>query len=627
MSATYGIAGFVDGFVRGREVKNSWEDRKLDRERQKRLDDLTFTRDKRDAEEHGARMGALRRQEADWNRENSQRQSWEDANKAAVEAANAAMNADQGGQPPSTSTSSSSGTPGPNADAAAQIGQNLGLPMQSLAGSMATAIDANGGIAPTQSLGAVARPESGPSVQEPASPRVSFEQWQAMSRGERQKAGLPVSEIGGQLHFNRFGVGAGWNEPVYGDPVIDPLGVMPNYDHQWGKSLVPDVAEAGRRGLAGLGAVEGGIADIARRGVQQAANTVNGAINPVAQYVTGGAVPEVPVFTGNGWDAKPPSQIAAEQSKETLGAGLNDLSQTWKSATGGPKAPGAPLASNAKPGASASETALAETATDAMAGTATPAMQAATAAAQSDPKNTAKGVRPSAKATEDQRGRAAKSFMDYYREVGAPIVMEDMLKRGDLKGAQAFQEYLDQSETKAGMESWAKAAFAANMGDMDTFASEIIKAYNRLDYFPDGTTIVESQSGFTYGRDGEISGAKLTFKDEKTGNTFEQVFSDPSDLVKLGITMLAPEEAFKHYSAQVAKAAEPNKTAQDRQDNFDKRVDSAAKTIMEGSKGLDGIPTKSYADARKEAEAAISGLGTVALGAGPAGAPPVMYRP
>lgn len=217
--------------------------------------------------------------------------------------------------------------------------------------------------------------------------------------------------------------------------------------------------------------------------------------------------------------------------------------------------------------------------------------------------------------------------MDHYREVGAPIVMEDMLRRGDIKGAQAFQEYLDQSETKAGMESWAKAAFAANMGDMDTFASEIIQAYNRLDYFPDGTTIVEGQSGFTYGRDGEISGAKLTFKDEKTGNTFEQVFSDPSDLVKLGITMLAPEEAFKHYAAQVEKAKEPNKAAEKRQSEIDKRLDSATKVILENSKGIDGIPTKSYADARKEAEASITGLGSVTAGATPVGSPPVMYRP
>lgn len=347
MSATLGIASFVDGFVRGREVKNSWEDRKLDRERQKRLDELTIARDKRDAEEHGARMGALRRSEADWNRENDQRTAWEKANQDAVDATNAAIAADQNsGEDTTVSTSGSS--PGVSPDAAAQIGQNLGLPVQSISGSMVSAIDASGGIAPKSDLGAIARAnQPGPTVaaaaappvqtSAPPPPRVSYEQWRAMSRGERQKAGLPVSEIGGQLHFNRFGVGAGWNEPTYGDPVVDPLGIMPNYDHQWGTSAGGDAAEAGRRALSGIGAVEGGVADVARRGAQQAANAVNGVINPVTQYVTGGAAPEIPMFTGNGWVAKPPSQVEAEASKQTLAAGLRDLSQTWKAATDGPK--------------------------------------------------------------------------------------------------------------------------------------------------------------------------------------------------------------------------------------------------------------------------------------------------
>jgi hypothetical protein len=32
----------------------------------------------------------------------------------------------------------------------------------------------------------------------------TYEQWKNMSRGERERAGLPVSEIGGQLAFDRF---------------------------------------------------------------------------------------------------------------------------------------------------------------------------------------------------------------------------------------------------------------------------------------------------------------------------------------------------------------------------------------------------------------------------------------
>jgi hypothetical protein len=37
-----------------------------------------------------------------------------------------------------------------------------------------------------------------------ASQMVSFKEWEAMSRAQRQKAGLPVSDVGGQIGFKRF---------------------------------------------------------------------------------------------------------------------------------------------------------------------------------------------------------------------------------------------------------------------------------------------------------------------------------------------------------------------------------------------------------------------------------------
>lgn len=35
----------------------------------------------------------------------------------------------------------------------------------------------------------------------------TYEEWRGMSRGERERAGLPVSELGGQLGFSRFKTG------------------------------------------------------------------------------------------------------------------------------------------------------------------------------------------------------------------------------------------------------------------------------------------------------------------------------------------------------------------------------------------------------------------------------------
>lgn len=49
--------------------------------------------------------------------------------------------------------------------------------------------------------------------------RITYQQWLTMSRAERERAGLPVSDIGGQLYFNRFGVGLGLNDPETGERI------------------------------------------------------------------------------------------------------------------------------------------------------------------------------------------------------------------------------------------------------------------------------------------------------------------------------------------------------------------------------------------------------------------------
>lgn len=46
---------------------------------------------------------------------------------------------------------------------------------------------------------------------------ITYEQWQRMSRSARQAVGLPTSEIGAQLYFNRFGAGLGLNDPSTGE--------------------------------------------------------------------------------------------------------------------------------------------------------------------------------------------------------------------------------------------------------------------------------------------------------------------------------------------------------------------------------------------------------------------------
>ncbi len=255
--------------------------------------------------------------------------------------------------------------------------------------------------------------------------------------------------------------------------------------------------------------------------------------------------------------------------------------------------------------------------------------------------NSSRGASPTAAITGKQRERASRAFIDRYMEAGAPIVIKAMLARGDFDKAEAFQKWLKQSATRAGMKNWANAAFAAQVGDFDRFAKEIITAYNRLDYFGDDVTIVEEDSGFTKDREGNITGAKITFKDEKNGDTFEQVIEDPNDMVKMGITLLAPEQAFEYQyqsmiagqkvQAEAAKAAA--KAAGKGAKPFRDRLEATISEMAKNDLGFSRLPVEEQVKRAVERLRAIDAAAqqpqppqTPTVPANRTAAPPVLRR-
>lgn len=663
MSAVYGIAGFVDGFVKGRDVKNSWEDRKLDRERQKKLDEITAARDTRDAEEHGKRMRVYDENATDWQQGHEDDQSRRKAGADAIAAADKAQADYEATQANADRTSvSTSGAP---SQQVAGVAASLGLPMGAAPDRMAESYVQPDFSAQKQPPVAARRAEAGPAFEQSGrSPGFGAIPPQAMDgpafeRGGRsaqpqmpapqaaQNAARALSPaISDELYQNGAigpvmqrspqetaavtGVPQGIPSPTDGIPGMSGIerryapdrmtNMAPDPNYSFGTGLVPDAAEAAKRGVGYLAT---GIQQDARA----AANAVNSTINPALRYVTGGAV-EAPEFTGNGWETNTKAQRDAAVGDKAV----KGLAESYDAAIQ-PTAPmppnrNSPLKANVPASAPAATKALAQTAVNTMAAANTPDVQAASeAAAATTPP--AMGVKPGDKVTEDQRKRGSKAWMDRYMEVGAPIVIRDMLKRGDFAGAQKFQEFLDLETTRAGMQNWARGVFAITTGDFEGAAEEWIEGWNRQGYVPDGTTIVKEKSGWTYGKDGQPNGAKITFKDIESGNTWEQVFNDPNDMVQLAVTMLAPQEAFKYFAEKTAAntpaPAKPVDPAE-AQKVLEKRIDDAAKIIFEKTVDQMGNPTLTYAEARKQAEAIL----TQQQGGqtqGPPAPPPIAYRP
>lgn len=146
-------------------------------------------------------------------------------------------------------------------------------------------------------------------------------------------------------------------------------------------------------------------------------------------------------------------------------------------------------------------------------------------------------------------------FMSFYRDVAAPKIRDRYLATGRPEAAATFEKWVADEGRKAGMEAWSKGVQAAARGDEGAFLDHMIDAYNADAYFDDGYDIVRSKSGFIRGKDGNPTGAEITFRDQRTGKTSKQTFNDIGDIYEMGIQFLAPESVFEYGSKQIEAAA------------------------------------------------------------------------
>ena len=266
--------------------------------------------------------------------------------------------------------------------------------------------------------------------------------------------------------------------------------------------------------------------------------------------------------------------------------------------------------------------------------TATPAAKDATVAATQ-----AMGVKPQQKTVTDaQYKRGGQAWMERYIEVGAPKVLEALISRGEFAKAEAFQSFMQTSSTKAAMKDLGVASAAFLLGDADKGASQLMKVFNNLGYFPDGTQVVDDETDFTRDKDGNINGLKMTFRDADSGNTWEMVETgDVASLMTKLVPMVMPENAFEFYWKQQESATAAVKgaaTAADAAAKSDQaRIDKLAADIFKQSAeigaarvGPDGkpLPPMTIDEAYAEATRVING-GRAPQGQ--AAVPPAAYRP
>lgn len=428
----------------------------------------------------------------------------------------------------------------------------------------------------------------------------TFEEWQAMDRGQRAAAGLPVSEIGGQWKYrNRYG---GWDILGRSDAEIAAERAKPKSENQ--AKAEGAQSKAAQYASAVGQSIDDAAGDVAAWGGRFGSMMARG-----AGYATSLVSPDVASRIFDAADQ-------ADASNDRLAAEGFVANGSPESEVGA-KRPAPQPKEQMSQGTRAA-------ASEALGATPPPAKEvaAATIAALG-------ATAPNAKMTPAQVDRAVKAGSAFYREQKAQEVVRVLMRQGHLDQAIKFQEWIDTKETQAGMESWLRATVAASVGDFDGFGDAIVDAYNRMDYFGDNLTIDRAKSGFEKDDAGNIIGAKISFRDETTGATFEKAFDDPNDLIRMGITMLAPERAFEWHLSQLQQAqelgAKRQATAEGAAKDAQKRIEQTIKDISEADPNFAQLPLAEQVKIARQRIAEIDAAASGAPGAAPEA--PVLHRP
>lgn len=156
------------------------------------------------------------------------------------------------------------------------------------------------------------------------------------------------------------------------------------------------------------------------------------------------------------------------------------------------------------------------------------------------------------KATEAQRKKAGKTFLDHYAETAVPKIVEYYAGKGDLEKAQAFETWAKDRNTQGLLESYGKAVHSIAIGDEEAGKRYLREYYNAID---DGYELVDFDL-IEPDENGAPTKAVAKLRNEETGEVFTQEFEDRADLITNGLLHVAPERMFERVYDEIKQAAE-----------------------------------------------------------------------
>ncbi|QCP84321.1 hypothetical protein EYE35_01095 [Cereibacter sphaeroides] len=454
------------------------------------------------------------------------------------------------GQPPQVMSEAPTRGPDPAAPApVALVDPNTGqrqLSIRDLAREIGPEISGYGaGRVDPRLAGAAGIPQTSAGQPVPATAsEPTYEQWAAMNRSQREAAGLPVSAIGGEWRYQNDKGDAREKAAAFAQAEEQAKAqIAEEYARRQAPPAAPADA-AGRRAQSiadAVGSVPGRIG--------RAIGIYPGAMRDFAAM--GGDV------TGRAQQAA--GVVAAAAQAPEAGAALMRAGEANRAA---PRAPAAAPAGQPQAAGPAPQPAPqpAQLSFGAQPAAAAPAGTGAAAAEKSARTTFGMGVIGEdmpVKTTAARRDRAATDGLRMFNEEEMPAIVERFLRTGRVKEAQAFQEWSQQQGVQKGIKSYMAATHAMMLRDTDAAERHLTEVFNNADYYDDGFSIPKGGLEIIEGDGGKIRRAKLTMRNDRTGETVTQEYSG-EDLMMMAYSALDPVAAFE---AGWAAISDPKKSS------------------------------------------------------------------
>jgi len=194
------------------------------------------------------------------------------------------------------------------------------------------------------------------------------------------------------------------------------------------------------------------------------------------------------------------------------------------------------------------------------------------------------------------------NVMAYYMKNTAPKLQQYWLSQGDPQKADAFGKWIQDSNVQQGMKYSAAFMRAAQLGDDQAAADNLVKMYNQPGYFEDGMSVVNHK--IMRGKDGSNAGMQITLKNDKTGEETTQTFNSMADVYKMGLQFASPDTVFNYGMKQLE--AGQNAAAAGAKEQRDWQRTVAGKQLDQNYK-LEGQNNESQLRTAEKAEEARNG--------------------